>query len=163
MYICIYLYVNVYSEWYTSNCSPPPDWCLASLTRSGEERERPTPTPWNLLPHDVIWYGISLILLPSISLHWEWPWLCTTLLGGSFKFRCVINNVFLLKQKHCTIPNTQENNSIPAETKTISIPYSIPFTLCSDPTISTHPNYHQEVLLKGKLWVQPLRFLFGGL
>ena len=48
-----------------------------------------------------------------------------------------INIILTLNPKHSTVPATKKKvNSVPAETRTISTPYSIPFTLCPDPTLS---------------------------
>lgn len=57
--------------------------------------------------------------------------LCSTA-WQQVKHHCVISIVLLLKPKHGTTPGTRkENNTVQAETNTISTPYSIQFTSCS--------------------------------
>ena len=121
-----------------------PKRCPAS-PQAEKESEMNFPSS-ELLPLDVIWYGICLwsvsVSCPnSVLSQLLGPfWLCITLLSSSYKHWRVINMVFLLEPKHSIRPDTEENISIPAETETTSTPYFIPFTSCSGLTISSHPN-----------------------
>ena len=68
-----------------------------------------------------------LILFPTAPWVFccEWPWLCPTLLSSNYKHCCVINIFFPLEPKHSITPHTDENNSIPAETKA-SLQHTVP-------------------------------------
>ena len=129
----IYTYADVYNKWHTSSLrsvlsTSPTDAHLAY--QAPEEWDEFLP-PSKLLLRDAICYGIALTGLSQLSqfcslpaswaLHWEWLWLCTTLLSSNYKHQCVINIAFLLESKpwHHT-RNSEKDNSTPAETKTPS-------------------------------------------
>ena len=107
--------------------------------------------------HDSAWYGIPLWpvwvscpgcvpsqllvpLQPSCWLgmrSWKILDLVQIWLSNNWKHQCVINIHLILKPKYNTLPATRKKiNSIPAETRTVSTLYSIPFTSCSGPTLS---------------------------
>jgi len=58
-------------------------------------------------------------------------WLCYWLYQWQLEHQWVINVVFLKKTKHTIMLDTKkEINSVPVETRSVSIPYSVPFTSC---------------------------------
>jgi len=118
----------------THNCSPPQT--NTQLAPQKWKRVKWTPIPFKTPSAwcDIVW-NIPVASLsqlfqfcsfpPPWTLHCEWLWLCTPLLSSSYKHWSLINIVFLLALKHSIRTDTLKNY-VPAETKTIFMPYSIP-------------------------------------
>ena len=140
------------------NCSPPADRCqsrdlplLASspvyilgMTFHGMEYpfgQLGSAAPAVLPPR----FLHTCLLAEHGKLKSPWPKISAT--QQQLKHRNVINIILTLNPKHSTVPATKKKvNSVPAETRTISTPYSIPFTLCPDPTLSnTLPVNHHHL------------------
>ena len=124
MYIHMYKNVYIISDAQAIAYHPLTD---SQLGPEQHKRTRWTPTPSKLLPHYVVWYGISLQLI-YISYPNTVP---SQLLGrftvnglgsvqhclaGNYKHCCIINIVFLLEPKHSITPDTLKK-TIPSQLK----------------------------------------------
>jgi len=137
-------------------------WLMPSLPPEQQKRARWSPTPvktpfiwchmaWNT-PLSNLGQLSSFCSLPAPwALRWERPWLCTTLLGSSYKHWCIISAVLLLEPKHSILPDTEGNNSDPAETETVSEIYLLHF-FCSVPGSLADAINKQTKKIKAIMW-----------